>query len=104
MTSPYVAVAVTLPKDDGYIKYFGFDSNYPWLLFPSKTGSGADSAKPIGDYCYKTANLNGYRIARSGGRWVNGAMAGASYWSGSSSAGSRTRDIGGRLIYIPSSS
>ena len=102
MASPYVAVAVTLPSSDGYIKYFGFDSNHPWILIPSKTGSGADSAKPIGDYCYKTENLNGYRIARSGGRWDNGAMAGASCWRGSIGAGYRSRDIGGRLMYIPS--
>ena len=102
MSSPYVAVAVTLPKDDGYIKYFGFDSNYPWILFPSKTGSGADSAKPVGDYCYKSANLNGYRIAPSGGYWSSGAMAGASFWGGYSGAGYRHRALGGRLMYIPS--
>lgn len=102
MASPYVAVLVTLPKDDGYIKYFGFDSNYPWLLFPSKTGSGADSAKPVGDYCYKTSNLNGYRIALSGGIWNNGSDAGASYWHGSYGAGGRGRGLGGRLMYIPS--
>ena len=97
--SPYVAVAVTLPKADGYIKYFGFDSSYPWLLFPSKTGSGADSAKPIGDYCYKTENLNGYRIARSGGFWAHGSRAGASYWGGTDGAGFRSRAVGGRLMY-----
>ena len=102
MVSPYVAVAVTLPNANGYIKYFGFDSNYPWILFPSKTGSGADSAKPIGDYCYVASNLNGYRIARSGGYWNNGAFAGASYWNGVNGAGSCTRSVGGRLMYIPS--
>lgn len=102
MTSPYVAVAVTLPKDDDYIKYFGFDSNHPWILIPSKTGSGADSTKPIGDYCYKITNLNGYRIARYGGSWGIGADAGASCWAGSSGAGHRARGVGGRLMYIPS--
>ena len=102
MASPYVAVAVTFPSSDGYVKYFGFDSNHPWILIPSKTGSGADSAKPIGDYCYKTADLNGYRIARSGGGWGHDAQAGASCWNGSGGAEGRYRSIGGRLIYIPS--
>ena len=102
MASPYVTVSVTLPKDDGYIKYFGFDSNYPWLLFPSKTGSGADSSKPIGDYCYIIANLNGYGIARFGGSWDDKAQVGASYWSGRSGAGARYRFVGGRLMLIPS--
>lgn len=102
MANPYVAVAVTFPKDDGYIKYFGFDSGYSWLLLPSKTGSGADSVKPVGDYCYKTTNLNGYRIALYGGGWNHGAVAGASYWGGLDGAGARSRFIGGRLMYIPS--
>lgn len=102
MDSPYVAVAVTLPKDDGYIKYFGFDSNHPWILIPSKTGSGADSAKPIGDYCYKTTDLNEYRIALSGGAWSHGAAAGASCWGSGYGAGARYRNIGGRLMLIPS--
>ena len=102
MASPYVAVAVTLPSSDGYIKYFGFDSNHPWILIPSKTGSGADSAKPIGDHCYKTEDLNGYRVARSGGVWDSGTAAGASCWGGTNGAGYRIRRIGGRLMYIPS--
>ena len=101
MDSPYVAVTVTLPKDNGYIKYFGFDPNYPWILIPSKTGSGADSAKPIGDYSYRTENLNGFRIARISARWDDGEKDGSSYWDGYSLVGSRGRDIGGRLMYIP---
>ena len=102
MTSPYVAVVTTMPKENGYIKYFGFDSAFDWLMIPSKVGGGADSAKPIGDYCYITLNLNGYRIARSGGYWNRGADAGASCWSGSTGAGHRDWNVGGRLMLIPS--
>lgn len=101
MSNPYTAVAVTLPHANGYVKYFGFDQAFDWLLIPSKVGSGADTAKPVGDYCYVTANLNGYRIALSGGSWGTGAIAGASCWHGSYGAGSRLRYIGGRLMLIP---
>jgi hypothetical protein len=102
MSSPYVAVAVTMPKENGYIKYFGFDSAFDWLMIPSKVGGEADSAKPIGDYCYITQNLNGYRIAPSGGGWRNGAFAGASCLYGAFDADYRYRGIGGRLMLIPS--
>lgn len=101
-SSPYATVAVTMPNTNGYVKYFGFDQSFDWLFIPSKVGSGADTAKPVGDYCYISSNLNGYRIAPSGGGWRNGADAGASCWSGSNDAGARYRVIGGRLMLIPS--
>lgn len=101
MSSPYTAVAVTMPKENGYIKYFGFDQSFDWLFMPSKVGSGADTAKPIGDYCYITPNLNGYRISPFGGSWNIGTYGGASRWNGIDSAGYRSRSIGGRLMLIP---
>lgn len=102
-SSPYATVAVTMPNTNGYVKYFGFDQSFDWLFIPSKVGSGADTAKPVGDYCYVTSNLNGYRIARSGGTWATGESAGASYWNVNDSNGTSGRYIGGRLMYIPHS-
>ena len=100
---PYVPTVVTLPKDDGYIKYFGFDADNDWLMMPSNTGDGADSVKPIGDYCYRTVNLNGHRIVLSSGFWIIGAMAGMFFVAGSIGAGYYHRRVGGRLMYIPNS-
>lgn len=36
-----------------------------------------------------------------GGRWIGGGIAGAFYWLLDSGAGARARDVGGRLVYIP---
>lgn len=60
-----------------------------------------NSSLPVGDYTWLTANLNGYRIARLGGRWSDGGAAGAFYWYLSAGVGYRYRAIGGRLVYIP---
>ena len=103
MGSPYVAVKTTIAKNEDYIKYFGFDSDYAWLLLPSKSGSAADSTKPVGDYCYRNNDLNGYRILQRGGGWDATTKAGISDNITSYSANKRTREIGGRLIYIPNS-
>ena len=60
-----------------------------------------NSALPVGDYTYITELLNGYRIARLGGSWADGVNAGPFCWSLNNGVGSRARDIGGRLVYIP---
>lgn len=102
MTNPYVAIQTSLPKDNGYIKYFGFDSNYSWLLLPSKVGSGANATAPIGDYCYRTINLNEYRVCRFGGSWNSSTAAGTSAWHADFGPNTNSRAHGGRLMYIPS--
>ena len=45
--------------------------------------------------------MNGYRIARLGGCWNSGGYAGGFYWSLNGGVGDRSRNIGGRLVYIP---
>ena len=60
-----------------------------------------NSALPVGDYTYITELLNGYRIARLGSAWADDVSAGPFYWALSNGVGSRVRNIGGRLVYIP---
>ena len=99
-TGNYKAVGFTLPNASGYINAFGYGkTEYDWLLMPSEIGG--TSALPVGDYTYITPNLNGYRIALLGGYWSSGGGAGASYWYCSYGVGGRSRDIGGRLLYVP---
>ena len=60
-----------------------------------------NSALPVGDYTYITELLNGYRIALLGGSWNGGVYTGPFYWHLGSGVGYRNRNVGGRLVYIP---
>lgn len=96
----YESAGFTVTNANGYISAFGYgNEDYDWLFIASEcTG---DSALPIGDYHYVTANLNGYRIALLGGGWDHGPYAGGFYCSLSNGVGYRYRSIGGRLVYVP---
>ena len=97
----YEGVGFTLANADGYINAMGYgNEEFDWLFMPSEIGG--TSALPVGDYFYKTANLNGYRVARLGGYWYDGAYAGGFDWYCHYGVGYRARNVGGRLLYVPS--
>lgn len=95
----YENIGFTLPSANGYISAIGYSTKYDWLFLPSEvTGN---SSLPVGDYYYQNNTWNGYRIARLGGRWIDGGDAGGFYWALSYGVGTRARTVGGRLVYIP---
>lgn len=95
----YEGVGFTATNVAGYISAMGYSTICDWLFIASEcTGN---SSLPVGDYTYITQNLNGYRIARLGGGWSNGGGAGAFYWYLYNGVGDRARNVGGRLVYIP---
>ena len=96
----YVSAGFTTVNASGYIKAFGYGNpEYDWLFMGSDTGGASNGI--IGDYHHVTANLNGYRIARLGGCWFYGSRAGGFYWYLAYGVGSRSRNIGARLCYVP---
>ena len=95
----YEPAGFTVTNANGYISAMGYSTACDWLFIASECLG--NSSLPVGDYTYITVNLNGYRIARLGGGWSNGGSAGGFYWNLYSGVGSRYRDIGGRLVYIP---
>lgn len=96
----YHGAGFTLANADGYIKAMGYGNpDFDWLLMPSEIGG--DSSLPVGDYLYRTTDLNGYRIAPLGGGWSHGGLAGGFYWGCDAGVGHRSRHIGGRLLYVP---
>lgn len=99
----YESAGFQLPNADGYISAFGFgEEKFDWLFIPSETGAnGANSSLPVGDYHYRTSNLNGYRIAYFGGIWSSGTNAGGFYWNCTGGVGYRNRNLGGRSAYVP---
>ena len=100
-TANYESVGFTVANADGYTKYFGYgNEKYDWVFMTSTVGGSATNA--IGDYFYRTTNLNGYRAALLGGRWDGSSLAGVFYWFLHDAASVRYRNFGARLMYIPS--
>lgn len=95
----YEPAGFTVTNANGYISAMGYSTACDWLFIASECLG--NSSLPVGDYTYITVNLNGYRIALLGGRWNVGGNAGGFCWSLDSGVGSRYRNIGGRLVYIP---
>ena len=98
-TGNYEAAGFTVTNANGYISAMGYSTTCDWLFIASECLG--NSSLPVGDYTYITVNLNGYRIARLGGRWNYWADAGGFYWALGSGVGYRARDVGGRLVLIP---
>lgn len=95
----YEPAGFTVTNANGYISAMGYSTACDWLFIASECLG--NSSLPVGDYTYITVNLNGYRIALLGGGWRNGGNAGGFYWFLNNGVGYRGRDIGGRLVYIP---
>lgn len=98
-TDNYEGAGFTVTKANGYISAMGYSTKYDWLFMASECLG--NSSLPVGDYTYITENLNGYRIALLGGGWNDGSHAGGFYWGLYGGVGSRGRDLGGRLVYVP---
>lgn len=95
----YEPAGFTVTNANGYISAMGYSTACDWLFIASECLG--NSSLPVGDYTYVTVNLNGYRIARLGGGWSSGGLAGGFYWALDNGVGDRARGIGGRLVYIP---
>ena len=95
----YEPAGFTVTNANGYISAMGYSTACDWLFIASECLG--NSSLPVGDYTYITVNLNGYRIARLGGSWGVGGNAGGFFWALDSGVGSRGRNVGGRLVYIP---
>lgn len=95
----YEPAGFTVTNANGYISAMGYSTACDWLFIASECLG--NSSLPVGDYTYITVNLNGYRIARLGGRWSDVSDAGGFCWSMDNGVGRRYRFIGGRLVYIP---
>lgn len=95
----YEPAGFTVTNANGYISAMGYSTACDWLFIASECLG--NSSLPVGDYTYITVNLNGYRIARLGGRWADGGSAGGFCWHLNYGVGYRYRNIGGRLVYIP---
>lgn len=97
--TPYEDAGINFSRTEGYIKAFGYNEPFDWLMMTSEVGG--DSSLPVGDYFYTDAQNNGWRVAGLGGGWDSSGYAGGFCWYLDSSSGSSSRYIGGRLLYVP---
>lgn len=95
----YEPAGFTVTNANGYISAMGYSTACDWLFIASECLG--NSSLPVGDYTYITVNLSGYRIALLGGGWHRWADAGGFCWYLHYGVGSRSRNVGGRLVYIP---
>lgn len=95
----YEGAGFTVTPKEGYISAMGYSTKYDWLFIASECLG--NSSLPVGDYTYIIENMNGYGIALLGGRWNHGSSAGGFCWSLAYGVGYRYRNIGGRLVYVP---
>lgn len=98
-TDNYENIGFALPSENGYVSAMGYSTKYDWLFLPSEVKG--NSSLPVGDYYYQNNTWDGYRIALLGGFWDNGSSAGGFYWNLNDGVGYRSRNIGGRLVYVP---
>lgn len=98
-TDNYENIGFALPSENGYISAMGYSTKYDWLFLPSEVKG--NSLLPVGDYYYQNNTWDGYRIARLGGTWNGGSDAGGFCWSLHYGVGGRYRNVGGRLVYVP---
>lgn len=98
-TDNYENIGFALPSENGYVSAMGYSTNYDWLFLPSEVKG--NSSLPVGDYYYQNNTWDGYRVARLGGGWTFGSTAGGFYWYLYDGVGARYRDVGGRLVYVP---
>lgn len=98
-TDNYENIGFALPSENGYVSAMGYSTKYDWLFLPSEVKG--NSSLPVGDYYYQNNTWDGYRIARLGGAWDYGSIAGGFCWGLSDGVGGRGRSIGGRLVYVP---
>lgn len=98
-TDNYENIGFALPSENGYVSAMGYSTNYDWLFLPSEVKG--NSSLPVGDYYYQNNTWDGYRITRLGGYWDSGSDAGGFCWTLHYGVGRRSRDIGGRLVYVP---
>ena len=98
-TDNYENIGFALPSENGYVSAMGYSTNYDWLFLPSEVKG--NSSLPVGDYYYQNNTWDGYRVALLGGYWGSGSTAGGFCWALDYGVGYRYRNVGGRLVYVP---
>lgn len=97
--APYSDAGITICGSNGYVSAFAYNEDFDWLFIASEVLG--NSSLPVGDYFWQNKAYNGYTVAILGCRWSNGSNAGGFGWYVATASGARSRNVGGRLLYVP---
>lgn len=97
-TGAYEDAGIIAVYGNGYISAFCYSEKYDWLFIPGELLG--NTALPVGDYCWN--GNTGWRVAILGAGWDHGLNAGAFCWFLHGASSDRGRNVGGRLVYVPS--
>lgn len=103
INSHYHSVGFALPQIQGWISAMGYgNEDYDWVFMPAECASGANSAVPVGDNLWITANLNDTTIGVIGGSWKFGDSNGPFYYACDYSTINTSQvSYNPRLMFIP---
>lgn len=95
-------LSFTPPSTSGWVKYFGYDSNYDFLFIPCNSkGSSNDLVE---DYYWAPVSSNTDAITVLGGPWNHNDNNGAFYYGFDNNSSVASVKFGARLMYIPTPS
>lgn len=101
ISNNYESAEFCLPSANGWVSAMGYgNEKYDWLLMPAET-SGANSALPVGDSIWVTANLNGVNVVGIGGSWQQQENNGIFYYACDNDPTRHSRTVNARLMHIP---
>lgn len=93
---PYIKLGyVNCNEKDMYIKKLGFDEKNPDIALPIEIGGGAGSSSGMCDFYYSS---EGNCVARVGGYFVSGSVAGLWCWDCGNSSVTSSLACGARLL------
>lgn len=101
VTADYESIGFSLPNESDWISGMGYgNEDYDWVFMPAETYN-ANSATPIGDSIWTSANLNGTNLVLYGGNWLFGQKNGMFYYACDKDMSYATAPYGTRLVFMP---
>lgn len=98
ITQPYVKIGYSKLNTEGHVTKMGFDSNNPFIQFPTAVGGNSNSK--YGDYYYMNTTA-GNRIVMFGGAWSSNVNVGISYFYLGNNSAAAGQHAGTRLLKTP---
>ena len=95
----YKSTGFSLAKANGFVNRVGYSEDFDWGFLATKTTGSSNY--PIHDYFYQNYTYNGWYVSNRSCYWNHGANVGLCSRNVNSTSGSRSRNVGGCLLFVP---